>query len=68
VNRAALARLAALAVGFLARLGLLARPDADASPELPAAVLLVASTPAWLPLHLLSLPGDYAHPESGGEP
>jgi hypothetical protein len=65
---AAIRRLAALAAGLLARLGLLARPDADAGPELPAAVPLCAGTPAWLPLRPLNLPGDYAHPESGGEP
>lgn len=61
-------RLIDLAAAFLVRLGLLLRPDADAGPELPAAVPLVAGTPAWLPLRPLGLPGDYAHPESGGEP
>lgn len=61
------ARLLALAVALLARLGYPFRPLADAGLVLPVVVPLCAGGAAWLPLRPLGLPSHYS-PNTGGEP
>lgn len=61
-------RLAAFALALLGRLRAALRPLAVTGPLLPVVVPLCAAGAAWLPLRPLGLPGDYAQPQSGGEP